>query len=180
MTEPVIVRAIATDNLVSRNGARYPLSELPTLAKHLVGKAASINHPTARHGTVTDEWGNITAAGVEKAEPPIYLSDDNKLIVQKEGYHEVWVDVTCEVEVEHLEAFRKSLRRRVSISALYTSMRCPGCTCGESIWSPNCVNDFWDLSYYERHGVVDALEISLVTVPAVVSARVVSINGVNL
>jgi hypothetical protein len=180
MTDPVIVRAIATDNLVSRNGARYPLSELAALAKYLVDKPASIDHPSAYRGTVKDEWGTITAAQVEKAEPPTDLSQENKLIVQQEGYHEVFVDVACDIGTEHLEAFKKLLRRRVSIAAMFEFMRCPGCTCGEDVFSPHCVNDFWDLPYYERHGVCDALEISLVSVPAVRSARVVSINGVPL
>jgi hypothetical protein len=34
------------------------------------------------------------------------------------------------------------------------------------------VNDFWDLPYYERFGVCDGFEISLVVVPAVKQARV--------
>jgi hypothetical protein len=180
MGDLVTVRAIATDNLVSRNGARYPLSELAALAKYLVGKIASIDHPSPYRGTVKDEWGNITGSGVERTTPPSDLSDENKLIVQSEGYHHIWVDIACSGDSEHLEEFKKYLRLRVSIAAMYTSMRCPGCTCGEDVFSPHCVNDFWDLPYYERHGVCDALEISLVSVPAVRSARVVSIDGVSL
>ncbi|MBD2465720.1 hypothetical protein H6G89_32550 [Oscillatoria sp. FACHB-1407] len=176
----VVVRAIATDNLVCRNSARYPAIELPKLAVYLVGKPASIDHPSAFRGTVKDEWGNITAAGVEKAEPPTDLDDHNKLIVQKEGYHYVWTDITCDVAVEHIEAFKKDLRRRVSIAAMYQFMRCPGCTCGEDVFSEKCPNYFWELPYFERCGVVDALEISLVSTPAVRVARVVSIDGVNL
>ncbi|NJN87073.1 MAG: hypothetical protein HC881_13235 [Leptolyngbyaceae cyanobacterium SL_7_1] len=172
-----IVEAIATDNLVSRNEARYPAAELPTLARYLVNKPASINHPNAFRGSVEDEWGTIITAEVQTTPPPLDLSAENAAIVAAEGYFQIRVKISCADDVAHLDAFRKALRLRVSISAIYSYMRCPGCKCGENIFSRECVNDFWTLPYYERHGVTDALEISLVSVPAVRSACVVSIDG---
>jgi hypothetical protein len=173
----VVVSIIATDNLVSRNEARYPAAELPLLATYLVGKPASIDHPSPFRGTVKDEWGTIFSSQVKSVPAPVGLSSENQAIVAAEGYYQVWVDVSCAVDSEHLPEFRKKLRTRVSIAAIYQFMRCPGCKCGADIFSRECVNDFWSLPYYERHGVSDALELSLVSTPAVLSARVVSING---
>jgi hypothetical protein len=167
--DKVIVLAIATDNLVSRNGARYPLAELPALAKYLVDKPASIDHAWT---TVEKEWGTIVAAEVVKATPSPDLDEYNQAIVKSEGYSQVHVEIACPDDSPHLKEFDMGLRIRVSITAAYTTIRCPGCSCGEDVWSRECVNDFWELPYYERHGVCDAMELSLVTIPAVKAARV--------
>ena len=167
--DAVIVKAIATDNLVSLNAARYPLGELPALANFLVDKPATVDHD---YFECADEWGLIVAAAVVQADPPNGLTDENKAIVKAEGYHQIHVEIACPPGTSYLQDFPYGIRIRCSITAIYSFMRCPGCKCGGDVFSPDCTNDFWELPYYERIGVTDALEISLVTVPAVRSARV--------
>lgn len=165
----VIVRAIATDNLVSRNAARYPVAELPMLVELLPGKPATLDHAW---GGVASEWGVITSAAMERVEPPASLTSEDAAIVKAEGYFQVVVEITCPSGTSYLADFDNGIRTHCSIAAGYTFMRCPGCKCGEDMFSRECVNDFWSLPYYERVGVVDAFEISLVTVPAVKAAQI--------
>lgn len=169
MKDGVIVRAIATDNLVSRNAARYPLAELPALAELLPGKPATLDHAWSG---VASEWGVIIAAILEQVEPPANLTAEDAAIVKVEGYHQVVVEISCPAGTSYLTDFDHGIRTRCSIAAGYTYMRCPGCKCGEDMFSRECVNDFWELPYYERVGVVDAFEISLVSVPAVKAAQI--------
>jgi hypothetical protein len=167
--DAVTVKAIATDNLVSGNRARYPLSELPALVKFLPGKPATLDHDWF---DCTDEWGIITSASLLKTEPPPDLDAEDQAIVKAEGYYQVIVEISCPPDTPYLGDFQYGIRIRVSIAATYSQMRCPGCKCGEDVFSRECVNDFWTLPYYERIGVMDALEISLVSVPAVKAAQV--------
>jgi hypothetical protein len=168
--DAVIVKAIATDNLVCSNGARYPLGELPKLVATLPGKPATTDHDWY---DCEDEWGVITSASLVQAEPPKDLSADDQAIVKAEGYHQVIVEIACPPDTPYLKDFEYGIRVRISIAASYSQMRCPGCECGESVFSRECPNDFWELPYYERIGVVDALEISLVSLPAVKAAQIV-------
>jgi hypothetical protein len=93
MSDPVLVRAIATDNLVSRNGARIPKSELAALAGYLKDKPAIKDH---RMFSVDTSWGRIVETAVEAATPPDDLDEHNRLVVNAEGY---WV-VTCSIAVQ--------------------------------------------------------------------------------
>jgi hypothetical protein len=169
--DAVIVRAIATDNLVCRNAARYPASELPRLVASFPGKPATLDHDWFE---CADEWGVVVSATLQQAAPPENLSDDDRAIVAAEGYYQVMVEIACPPDTPYLKDFEYDIRTRCSIAATYSQMRCPGCKCGADVFSRECVNDFWQLPYYERIGVVDALEISLVSVPAVKAARVVT------
>jgi hypothetical protein len=165
----IILNAIATDNLISRNGARIPASELQALTRFLNGKPAITDHALY---AVSTAWGRIVATALESANAPLDLSEENRAIVANEGY---W-RILCEIAVEPGHPVLKDIDfervGELSITFLYTDMRCPGCTCGENVWSRNCPNDFWELPHYERHGVIDAFEISLVVVPAVKSAKI--------
>jgi hypothetical protein len=167
--DAVIVRAIATDNLICRNAARYPLSELHRLVVTLPGKPATTDHDWYE---CNDEWGVIVSAELIQAEPPTDLSDLDQAIVKAEGYHQIIVEIACPPDTTYLRDFEYDIRTRLSIAASYTFMRCPGCKCGEDVFSRECENDFWELPYYERIGVVDALEISLVSLPAVKAAQI--------
>jgi hypothetical protein len=167
--ERQILRAIATDNLVSRNCARIPVGELAALARFLVNKPAITDHNLY---SVETSWGRIVSAVVESAVPPVEMSEENQAIVQGEGYRRI----VCEIAVEPGHSVIRDIDfdrvGELSITFLYSEMRCPGCTCGKAVWSDDCPNDFWTLPYYERHGVTDAFEISLVVVPAVKEARI--------
>jgi hypothetical protein len=165
------LRIIATDNLPSRNNARYPASELPALAAYLIGAAATVDHAWRAE----KEWGTITDAGVMVEVPPTDLDDDAQKIVVSEGYRVVWVDVATDDQTV-LGRMERGLNLRVSISATFSLMRCPDCDCkAGNMASYECPNMPWDVPYYDRIGVSDGLEVSLVLVPAVRSARVIGV-----
>lgn len=168
----ILLRAIATDNLVSRNGARIPASELPALANFLKGKPAIRDH---RMFSTETAWGRVVTTTLERATPPGDLVDYNQAIVAAEGYWQIACEIAVQPGHSVLESLEYERVGELSITFLYSEMRCPNCSCGEAIWSEKCVNDFWDLPYYERHGVTDAFEISLVVVPAVQAAKVVGV-----
>jgi hypothetical protein len=170
MVEMKMLKAIASDNLISRNRARTPADELPMLAQCLVGKPCTTDHNTYN---VEKEWATITHAWVDKAAtPPSGLDPLNLAVIDREGYQQVRCELSVPDDSPHLLAFERGLRLRVSIQFLYTYPRCPGCTCGENYWHRACPNTYADIQYLERIGVVDAYELSLVVVPAVTSARV--------
>lgn len=169
MAEMKLLKAIASDNLISRNRARTPLGELPMLAQCLQGKPCTTDHNTYN---VEKEWATIARAWVEKVEPPPGLDPLNSAVVAREGYYQVMCELSVPDDSPHLLAFDRGLRLRVSIQFMYTYPRCPGCTCGENYWHRACLNSYADIDYLERIGVTDAYELSLVVVPAVTAARV--------
>ncbi len=170
-TDQTILRLVATDNLPSRNAARYPASELPALAHHLAGAAATVDHDWRTE----KEWGFVVDAGVSIEVPPPNLDESAAAIVSAEGYQQVWVNVATDDQTI-LERLELGLNLRVSIAAAFSIMRCPGCNCkAGDMASYECPNMPWDVPYYDRIGVVDALEVSLVLIPAVRSARVLGV-----
>ena len=168
MTEMATVTAIATDNLVSRNGARYPAVELVALAQLLVGKATVTDHWTM----VEQEWGTISRAWVEKVEPPADLDEINRAIVRQEYYQQVRCEISYPADFPLEQDWQVGLKLRVSICAAYQFLRCSGCSCGHHFFSVKCPNSWSEVVYFDRVGVVDAYELSLVVVPAVKEARV--------
>jgi hypothetical protein len=167
--ELVTLKAIATDNLVSRNGARYPASELPVLASLLVGCPAIADH----YPTVDREWGRIRDAQILKPSPPPNLDEHNQAIVDEEGYQQIIVDVETRADHPLLADFASGVKTRVSICAAFTTFRCPGCNCkAGNFFSSDCPNVYHSVPYFERVGVCDAFELSLVVIPAVKQAKV--------
>jgi hypothetical protein len=167
--ETVTLKAIATDNLVSRNGARYPASELPTLASLLVGCPAIQDH----WAEVDKEWGTITDAQILKTAAPLNLNELDQAIVEREGYQQIVVDIQTRADNPVLADFAAGFKLRVSICAAFTTYRCPGCNCkAENFFSSDCPNGYHSVPYFDRMGVVDAFEISLVVIPAVKQAKI--------
>ncbi len=170
-SDQTILRLVATDNLPSRNNARYPAAELPVLARYLIGTAATVDHDWRAE----KEWGLIIDAGVIVEVPPTGLDADASKVVMAEGYQQVWVDVATEDQTI-LDRIERGLNWRVSIAAAFSIMRCPECDCkAGNMNSYECPNMPWDVPYYDRVGVCDALEVSLVLIPAVRSARVIGV-----
>jgi hypothetical protein len=170
-TDQTVLRIVATDNLPSRNNARHPAAELPTLAAYLIGTAATVDHDWRAE----KEWGTITDAGVMTEVPPTDLDAEAQKIVNAEGYQVVWVDVATDDQAT-LDRLERGLNLRVSITIVFTLMRCPDCDCkAGNMASYECPNMPWDVPYYNRIGVCDALEVSLVLVPAVRFARVLGV-----
>lgn len=167
--ETVTLKAIATDNLVSRNGARYPASELPVLAALLVGCPAIQDHCDL----INREWGTITDAQISKTAAPSNLDDLDRAIVQSEGYQQIVVDIQTRADNPLLADFAAGFKLRVSICAAFTTYRCPGCNCkAENFFSSDCPNGYHSVPYFDRTGVCDAFEISLVVIPAVKQAKI--------
>lgn len=167
--ETITLKAIATDNLVSRNGARYPASELPTLASLLVGCPAIQDH----WAEIEKEWGTITDAQILKTTAPPDLDELDQAIVEAEGYQQIVVEIQTRADNPLLADFAAGFKLRVSICAAFTKFRCPGCNCGEeNFFSDKCPNGYHSVPYFDRVGVCDAFEISLVVIPAVKQAKI--------
>lgn len=169
--DAVLVDAIASDNLIGRSGFRNPVSEMPALAKFLKGKPALIDHEM---GEVEGGWGRIVETAIVQAVTPDDLDELNQAIVQKEGYWQLHCTIAVAPDHPYLKDFDYESKGELSITFVYSQIRCPGCTCGDAVWSRNCPNDAYSLPYLERFGVSDAFEISLVCVPAVKSAKVLT------
>lgn len=167
--ETVTLKAIATDNLVSRNGARYPATELAALANLLIGCAAIQDHCDL----ISREWGTITDAQISRTTAPPNLDELDQAIVEREGYQQIVVDITTRADNPLLADFAAGVKLRVSICAAFTTFRCPDCNCkAENFFSSDCLNGYHSVPYFDRVGVVDAFEISLVVVPAVKQAKI--------
>lgn len=166
------ITAIATDNLPNRNWARFPASELPRIAATLNGNAASIDHSDS----YLAQWGTVVRAWIESRESSQDQLAQYGAIIQKEGYQAVMVEIEARdgtvapKEGDHL-----------SITTLYEKLRCPDCTCEEGD-AYDCNRgkkalDEW--GYLDRVGVADTLEISLVLIPAVKGAIVLSLGEIE-
>ncbi len=160
----IIIEAIATNNLVSRNGGRIPASELPALAGYLIGKKAITDHRWTVYPL--PPWGYIQSSEVLTLPPPDDIRDVDKDIIVREGYQVIKVAIAA--DDQHPYVKDRGYIDGVSIAFEYTTMGCANCECERhDIFHPKCPNSFWDIEYYERWGIVDAFEISLVVIPAV-------------
>lgn len=161
---------IATNNLPNRNGGRFSLVELQRISKLLPGVPLTFDHSQSYE----DKRGKISSATLTQAMPPKELSEEARLIVEREGYWEV--QFTAEVDgIEPDEG------DGVSISVLYKAEQCPNCDCEVKNWMhcPRPIEDIAAKGYIERVGVEDVLELSLVLIPACKGAKVVSTNSIS-
>lgn len=171
----IIIPVLAIDNLVTRNRRRLPAAELPALAALLVGKPAIANHNTYN---VAGEWATVTKAWVQTIRPgddlyPADLSEVDRAVVAAEGYQVVMLELSVTPDCPYLDDFDVGLKRRVSITFIYSRLVCPDCNCGvQDMWHPKCPNLPYELPHIEYAGVTDAWEVSLVVVPAVRAASV--------
>ena len=161
---------LATNNLPNRNGARFPVAELPLIAEKIVGCAASVDHEYEYE----EQWGTVISAEVQTVSPTPYQLKRYSDIIKAEGVQNVIVVVQSKTQTEIVP----DVGDHASISALFQYLTCPGCDCDrrDVFGCPKAREAFDEKGYIERLGVEDVLEISLVLVPAVPDARVIEIE----
>ena len=177
------VKILFTDNLVSRNRARWSAAEIQKMPSLIVGHRATLDHAW---GSVANRWGIITSAKAISSNTPNDLSPEEKTVVDKEGY---WYG-ECDIEVaianvpSHAwlaEMIQGQLLSENSIGFSYKYMRCPNCECAAGdLRSPKCPNSWEDIPYYERVDIQEVFEVSFVEIPDVRRARILEIDGVKV
>lgn len=162
------ITAIATDNLPNRSMGRFPAVELPKIAQSLVTNSASVDHSDYYR----NQWGTVTRAWVERLEPTAEQRAEYADVIAKEGYQRVMVEIESRPEID----VKPQAGDHLSITAMYRDLVCPGCDCEErdAFECPKARKALETLGYLDRSGVVDTLEISLVLVPAVKGAVILS------
>lgn len=163
------VKAIVTDNLITRNGGRTPASELPAVVALL---NQGVNTIDDHWPTVRTEWGTILDAELRQLTGPypLSLSPDNQAIIDSEGYYFILATVQIK-KPEILADIDRDLGLGVSLGFMVQRLTCPGCDCGESIW--DCRKYDWrdPAPFIEYRGIIDVIELSRVAAPAVRLAR---------
>jgi hypothetical protein len=177
------VKVLFTDNLVSRNRARWSAAEIQKMPSLIVGHRGTLDHAW---GSVANRWGVVVSANAVKGEIPKDLSPEEKAVVDKEGY---WY-AECDIEVAIAnvpergwiaDMIKCQLFSENSIGFSYKNMRCPNCECkAGDLRSPKCPNSYEDISYYERVDVQEVFEVSFVEIPDVRRARILEIDGVKV
>lgn len=176
------IKLLFTDNLISRNRARWSSKEIQRMPNLIVGHRGTLDHAW---GNVANRWGIVTSARAVKSAPPDDLSPEERTIVDKEGYWYAECDINVPVsDIPNRawlnEMIQVLLLSENSIGFSYKFMRCPDCVCSAGdMRSPKCPNSFEDISYYERVDVQEIFEISFVEIPDVRRARILSINNVK-
>lgn len=177
------VKILFTDNLVSRNRARWSAAEIQKMPSLIVGHRGTLDHAW---GSVANRWGIVVSAKAVSGIAPNNLSQEEQAVVNKEGY---WY-AECDIEVAIAnvpsrawlaEMIKGLLLSENSIGFSYKYMRCPNCECAAGdLRSPKCPNSWEDISYYERVDVQEVFEVSFVEIPDVRRARILEIDGVKV
>lgn len=177
------VKVLFTDNLISRNRARWSAAEIQKMPSLIVGHRGTLDHAW---GSVANRWGVVVSAKAVSGIAPNNLSPEEQSVINKEGY---WY-AECDIEVAIAnvpsrawlaEMIQGGLLSENSIGFSYKYMRCPNCECAAGdLRSPKCPNSWEDISYYERVGIQEVFEVSFVEIPDVRRARILEIDGVKV
>ena len=173
------ITILFTDNLISRNRARWSAAEIKKMPSLIIGHRATLDHAW---GSVENRWGIVTSAKAINGTAIGELSPEDKAIIDKEGYWygEATIEVpsiTCNAEI--MDKISSSLLSENSIGFAYKFMQCPNCECAAGdLRSPKCPNSWEDISYYERVDVQELFEVSFVEIPDVRRARILAIDNV--
>jgi hypothetical protein len=175
------ITILFTDNLISRNRARWSAAEIQRMPNLIVGHRATLDHAWE---SVENRWGVVTSAKAVKGTAIGILSPEETAIVDKEGY---WYgEATIEVpdiasKSDIIQMISGGLLSENSIGFAYKFMRCPNCECAAGdLRSPKCPNSYEDISYYERVDVQEVFEVSFVEIPDVRRARILEIDSVKV
>lgn len=177
------VKILFTDNLISRNRARWSAAEIQKMPSLIVGHRGTLDHAW---GSVANRWGIVVSAKAVSEAAPSDLSPEEQAVVNKEGYW--YAECDLEVAIANVpsrawlaEMIKSQLLSENSIGFSYKYMRCPDCECAAGdLRSPKCPNSWEDISYYERVDVQEVFEVSFVEIPDVRRARILEIDGVKV
>jgi len=175
------IKILFTDNLISRNRARWSVAEIKKMPKLIIGHRATLDHAW---GSVGNRWGIVISAKAVSGTAIGKLSPEDKAVINKEGYWygECVIDIPdISSTAEIMEKIQGLLLSENSIGFSYKNMRCPNCECSAGdMRSPKCPNSYEEISYYERVDVQEVFEVSFVEIPDVRRARVLEIDGVKV
>ncbi len=175
------IKLLFTDNLISRNRARWSVDEIKKMPSLIIGHRATLDHAW---GSVKNRWGIVVNARAVSGNAIGMISPEEKAVIDKEGY---WYG-ECEIDIPNIlsnteitEMVQGLLLSENSIGFAYKFMRCPNCECAAGdLRSPKCPNSWEDIPYYERVDVQEVFEVSFVEIPDVRRARVLEIDGVKV
>lgn len=181
------VSAIAADNLINRNSSRWTPRDLSTMTKLIVGKPALQDHDSY---SVAKIWGRVYDANLISSTPSdslidrINRGDDNRRILAKEGYQQIAVQIFTNKDHPVVQEIAMGRRKEMSVGGfMIQDLYCPECDI--SIYNSRCPHYFNgspdaskygdrpQITYINRHGLYDLLELSLVTSPNLPGAGVV-------
>ena len=175
------VKILFTDNLISRNRARWSAAEIQKMPSLIVGHRGTLDH---KWGNVIQRWGNVISAKAVEGTAIGELSPEEKAVIAKEGYWYAECDIDIPNILENIHISRmveKLLLSENSIGFSYSFMRCPNCECAAGdLRSPKCPNSWEDIPYYERVDIQEVFEVSFVEIPDVRRARILEIDGVKV
>jgi hypothetical protein len=185
--EICLVEFVAADNLVNRSKCRWYPTALPELVDLIPGLNLMLDHDW---GEVSKNQGlAISAWLMRDATAPIELIEAagngkyNRKIIEAEGYQAVHFDAVIRIASPLMDALRYCEVQFISQGGFeYTDIWCPTCDCSYyDDACPHLLPSYWGdndpkltMPYYERKDVTDLAEISLVTIPNLPGARVVS------
>jgi hypothetical protein len=188
--EMAVVEFVAADNLLNRSGSKWHISALSELTDLLPGLNLMLDHDW---NEVQKNQGIVIWAWLEKTDSaPIELIEAagngiwNRQIVSNEGYASIHIDVAMRINSPLMDALRYCEVQFLSQGGFdYKDVWCP--VCDDSYFGESChhlLPDAWGyrdkeeqkltMPYYERKSIVDLGEISVVTIPNLPGARVVS------
>jgi hypothetical protein len=188
--EVVVLPFVAANNLPTRNIGAWTEPDLYKMADLLPGLPSTTDHDW---DNVVKVVGRVFEAEVQKSPTaPQEVLDQagyyeiNKQIVESDGFVQTLCNIYFEVDSPVIRGLRFGRLGEVSVGGFnFQTVQCP--ICGTSFMDDNCphlIPSPWlDLEnpeirklvapYYERIGLVDLMEISLVTTPACPNAGVI-------
>ncbi|MBE9178609.1 hypothetical protein IQ268_08560 [Oculatella sp. LEGE 06141] len=189
--EVIVLSFVAANNLVTRNIGTWTEPDLYKMADMLPGLPATLDHDWGDVGKVV---GRVLEAEVQKsATAPKEVLDRagyfawNKKIVDRDGLVQTVCNIYFELNSSVIQGLRFGRLREVSVGGFnFTMLGCPHCkTSFADEKCPHLIPNPWmDLNdpevrkltapYYERIGLIDLLEISLVATPAAPNAGVIT------
>ena len=157
---------ICSNNLIDRNRGRWTAAAIQAMPAQAIGRPATMDH---EWDDVMETWGRIIDARAYTTAPPADIDRMSLTAIATEGYWE------CEITVEILTdcpEVRNALDKILSENSIgfsYERMMCCDCTCdAKDARSYDCPKTIWEVmaSYYDRVGLLEIFEDSMVLIPA--------------
>lgn len=184
----VVWPSIVTDNLVNRGLARWPVESLQAQRKYLKGIPYKLDHDwdsvMGNFGRTFDTWLSSSDSAPAEVLDRAGMGRINRKIVEREGFHQVGVLTYIDANHPVLDGIRKGIYSEVSMGGFaFNDFVCPICntsftdaSCPHGLPGPMQRSPYAKLyfskeeldmfaPYYERVGVSDIGEISLVSIP---------------
>jgi hypothetical protein len=184
--EVVLFEFVGADNFLNRGGSKWHYTALQEIADRLPGLKLILDHSW---GDVARSQALIYRAWVERSsDVPIEIIEAanngrwNRFVLGDEGYITCKFDVAIRASSQLVDALRFGELGFISLGGFdYQDIWCP--ICNKSYYSEDCphyIGYYIDdskseliMPYYERKGVTDLGEASIVVIPNLPGAKVV-------